>query len=66
MAKCYKCGKTENTMRCICEDCIKNPIEEIDKMIRQLEMEKCCLTRQEDLRYLDGQIEIVLILRGKL
>jgi hypothetical protein len=66
MPTCYKCGKKENAMKCVCDVCMDKPIEEIDKLIRQIEMEKHCLTRQEDIRYLDGQIEILLILRGKL
>jgi len=66
MAKCYKCGKKENAMKCVCNDCTEIPCNEIDKLIRQIALEKECVSREEDKYYLDGQIQILLILRGKL
>ena len=52
MPVCYKCGRKENAMKCACEDCINKPIEEIDKLIRQLDSEKQCV--EED----NGSAEI--------
>ena len=40
MAKCYKCGKSEVAMKCICNDCTETPCNEIDKLIRQIALEK--------------------------
>lgn len=66
MPICMKCGKKENAMKCICEDCTEKAFMEIDKLVRQVEMEKGCVTKLEDKHYLDGQIQILLILRNKL
>lgn len=65
MAKCYKCGKKENAMKCVCNDCVDKPIEEIDKLIRQLDSEKQCVYG-EYKKHFDIQIQALLILRGKL
>ncbi len=66
MPVCYNCGKRENAMKCMCEECAKAPANEIDKLIRQIALEEECVSREEDKRYLDGQVQILLILRGKL
>lgn len=66
MPICIKCGKKENAMKCICNDCTETPCNEIDKLIRQIAGEKECVSRGEDKYYLDGQVQILLILRGKL
>ena len=52
-------------MKCVCNDCIDKPIEEIDKLIRQLDSEKQCV-EEECKKYFDIQIQALLILRGKL
>ena len=65
MPVCYKCGKKENAMKCVCDVCMDKPIEEIDKLIRQLDSEKQCVD-EEDKKYFDIQIQTLLILRGKL
>ena len=32
MARCYKCGKSETTMLCVCEECAQDST--IDKVIK--------------------------------
>ena len=65
MPTCYKCGKRENAMKCVCDVCMDKPIEEIDKLIRQLDSEKQCVY-EEYKKHFDIQIQALLILRGKL
>lgn len=65
MPVCYNCGKKENAMKCVCNDCMDKPIAEIDKLIRQLDSEKQCVD-EESKKYFDIQIQALLILRGKL
>ena len=34
-------------MKCICNDCTETPCNEIDKLIRQIALEKECVSREE-------------------
>lgn len=49
MPTCYKCGKRENSMKCICDDCIRP----ITAKMSKTELEGTIRTTQEEIDRLE-------------
>jgi len=77
MAKCYKCGKSEPVMKCICNDCISHAekarsdfrdelIEATEKMQellrKKLETETDAIQKQVLERLLDETTGFILVI----